>query len=126
MGRKKIERPEADRIKSILITRTAIKELISEDIVDRVINFQFKDFKDMVHEHDQIEVSGFGKFLVSMTKVEKKKIKLQKVIDNLRNILDTDTEMPAGRRAYKEEILKSTISIFEDLKTRTNGYENKS
>lgn len=126
MGRKKIERPEADRIKSILITRTAIKELISEDIVDRVINFQFKDFKDMVHEHDQIEVSGFGKFLVSMTKVERKKIKLQKVIDDLKNKLDTDTEMPAGRRAYKEEILKNTISIFEDLKTRTNGYENKS
>lgn len=124
MGRKKIERPEADRIKSILITRTAIKELISEDIVDRVVNFQFKDFKEMVHEHDQIEISGFGKFMVSPNKVERKKIKLEIIIEGLKRKLESE-DMPAAKRVYKETQLHDTILLLEDLKTRTSGYENK-
>lgn len=125
MGRKKIVRPEAERIKSILITKTAIKELVSEDIVDRVINFQFKDFRDMVFEHDQIEISGFGKFLVSPNKVARKVEYMERTIAKYRNKLETQPDATEKNKEYWQSNVTTATAALEDLKTRTNGYENK-
>lgn len=125
MGRKKIVRPEAERIKSILITRTAIKELISEDIVDRVINFQFKDFRDMVFEHDQIEISGYGKFLVSPNKVSKKMVQMERTISKYKHKLEEQLDAPQKKKDFWQDNVTTATAALEDLKTRTNGYENK-
>lgn len=125
MGRKKIERPEADRIKSILITKTAIKELTSEDVVEKVIMFQFKDFRKMVFEHDQVEITGFGKFLVSPNKVRKKEVKLHNSITKFQGKLDTEPDASGSRKEYWTEMVRRAHELLEDLKTRTNGYENK-
>lgn len=125
MGRKKIVRPDADRIKSILITKTAIKELVSEDIVDRVINFQFKDFRDMVHEHDQIEISGFGKFLVSPNKVAKKINQMERAISKFQAKLNEQPDASQKKKDYWTYQVTTATAAIEDLKTRTNGYENK-
>lgn len=126
MGRKKIERPEADRIKSILITKTAIKELTSEDIVEKVVMYQFKDFRKMVFEHDQIEISGFGKFMVSPKKVERKRWKMENSIKKFQEKLDTELDTSQSKRDYWTSQVRDANNILEDLKTRTNGYENKS
>lgn len=125
MRKKKIVRPEAERIKSILITKTAIKELVSEDIIDRVINFQFKDFRDMVHEHDQIEVTGFGKFLVSPNKVAKKIVVMEKTILKFKTKIEENPDALEKRKEYWEFKVNVAKAAIEDLKTRTNGYENK-
>lgn len=125
MGRKKIVRPEAERIKSILITKTAIKELVSEDIVDRVINFQFKDFRDMVFEHDQIEISGFGKFLVSPNKVAKKMRRMENTIAKYKGKIEKEPNATQGKKEFWESNVTTATAAIEDLKTRTNGYENK-
>lgn len=125
MGRKKIERPEADRIKSILITKTAIKELTSEDVIEKVIMFQFKDFRKMVFEHDQVEISGWGKFLVSPNKVRKKEEKLHNSINKFQGKLDNEPDASGSRRDYWTEMVRKAHELLADLKTRTNGYENK-
>lgn len=125
MGRKRVIRSDADKIKSILITKTAIKELTSEDIVERVIQFQFKDFRDMVYEHDQIEISGFGKFLVSPVKVEKEKIKANNCIKKAKRKLETEPDASLSKREYWEYIVRTYTALLEDLESRTNGYENK-
>lgn len=125
MGRKKIVRPEAERIKNILITKTAIKELISEDVVEKIIMFQFKDFRNMVHEHDQIEISGFGKFLVSPNKVRKKVLHMENSIKKFKTKLEEELDASEKRREGWKVKLETSIASLEDLKTRTNGYENK-
>lgn len=125
MRKKKVVRPEADRIKSILITKTAIKELISEDTIEKVIMFQFKDFRDMVFEHDQIEISGFGKFLVSPNKVAKKKLHMENTIRKFQTKLTEQPEASQKKKDYWEYNLTTATAALEDLKTRTSGYENK-
>ena len=125
MRRKKTVKVEADKIKNILITRTAIKELVSEDIVEKVIMFQFKDFRDMIFEHDQIEVSGFGKFLVSPNKVSKKIKYMEGTINKYQHKLDEQVNVPLKKRDYWQALVTSAKEALEDLKTRTNGYENK-
>lgn len=125
MGRKKLVKPESEKIKSILITKTAIKELVSEDIIERVIMFQFKDFRDMVFEHDQIEISGFGKFLVSPNKVAKKMVHMERTISKYKAKLNEDPNASQTRRDFWEKSVISATASLEDLKTRTNGYENK-
>lgn len=125
MGRKKIVRPDADRIKSILITKTAIKELVSEDIIDKVISFQFKDFRDMVHEHDQIEITGFGKFLVSPNKVAKKMVIMEATIKKYQTRLNEQPDASEKKKENWTYKLTTATQAIEDLKTRTNGYENK-
>lgn len=125
MARKKIVRPEADRIKSILITKTAIKELISEEVVEKVVLFQFKNFREMVYEHDQIEISGFGKFLVSPKKVEKQKLKAEGSIRKFEGKLENEPDSSDGKKDYWKAMIKTSYEVLEDLKTRTNGYENK-
>lgn len=125
MGRKKIVRPEAERIRSILITKTAIKELVSEDIIEKVIGFQFKDFRDMAHEHDQIEITGFGKFLVSPNKVANKKDKMENAIRKFQARLNDNPDASQTKRDYWIEQINNCTAVIEDLKTRTNGYENQ-
>lgn len=125
MRRKKIEKPEADRIRSILITKTAIKELTSEDVIEKVIMFQFKDFRKMVFEHDQVEISGWGKFLVSPNKVRKKEEKLHNSINKFQSKLDNEPDASKSRRDYWTEMVRLAYELLADLKTRTNGYENK-
>lgn len=125
MGRKKIVRPDSDRIKSILITKTAIKELVSEDIVDKVIMFQFKDFRNMVFEHDQIEITGFGKFLVSPNKVANKMKKMEDTIRKFQKRLDEQPDASQKKKDYWTNQVTTATAAIEDLKTRTNGYENK-
>lgn len=125
MARKKIARPEADRIKSILITKTAIKELISEDIVEKVISFQFKDFRDAIYEHSQVEISGFGKFMISPNKVEKQKRKAEMSIQKFKKKQDTELDSSDTKKQYWEAMIKISYETLEYLKTRTSGYENK-
>ncbi len=125
MGRKKLVRPEAERIKSILITKTAIKELISEDIIEKVILFQFKDFRDMVFDHDQIEITGFGKFLVSPNKVCKKIVHMERTIAKYQTKLNQEPDAIQRRKDFWQTSVTTATAALEDLKTRTNGYENK-
>lgn len=125
MGRKKIVRPESEKIKSILITKTAIKELVSEEIVEKVIMFQFKDFRNMVFEHNQIEITGFGKFLVSPNKVAKKKERMNATIKKFNAKLENEMEASDVKKEYWKHVVKESLLTLENLKTRIGGYENK-
>lgn len=126
MGRKKIIRPEADRIKSILITKTAIKEMVSEDVVEKVINFQFRDARDATYKHEQIELSGFGKFLISNNKLARKRDRMKELVQSMKKkIEERPQEIKPSRLSVWHLMIKNAENAVEFLNAKKGGYENK-
>ena len=117
---------ETDKLKGVLITRTAIKTLIPEDIVEKVIMFQFKDIKQATYTNEQVEVSGFGKFLISNAKLKKRKEKLEQILEGMKKkIEERPDEIPPKRLAVWGELTRAIEERIEYIKTKKGGYENK-
>jgi len=116
---------DADKLKGVLITRTAIKTLVPEDIVEKVIMFQFKDARDAMVDHEQVEISGFGKFMTSPNKIRRKIQKLEILIFNMEAKLKDRPEEIRNMETWNNmmEKLKATVAY---MKTKKGGYENKS
>jgi nucleoid DNA-binding protein len=118
---------DSDKLKGVLITRTAIKALVAEDIVEKVISFQFKDLKEMTSSHEQIELGGFGKFMTSPNKIARRISKLESKIRYLTNQKLNPPEGTTEKRLlYWTNLLKHAEERLAELKTKKGGYENKS
>jgi nucleoid DNA-binding protein len=116
----------ADKLKGVLITRTAIKTLVPEDIVEKVITFQFKDATKAMKQHEQIEISGFGKFMTSPRKIEKKIAKLEETLMGMNTKLkERAHEIPERRLAIWDKLTESIEKELSFLKTKKGGYESK-
>lgn len=113
----------ADKLKGVLITKTAIKTLIAEELVEKVISFEFKDALQALKQHHQVEISGFGRFMISPNKTAKKVVKLERRIEYI-NLKIQNTDMPEGKKNYWLGIIKRDTETIQYLKTRKNGYEN--
>jgi len=112
-----------DKLKGVLITRTAIKTLVPEDIVEKVIMFQFKDVRDAMTEHEQIEISGFGKFMTSPKKIRRKIEKSELALTNV--IAKRDGPNPEKRKESYDKMVEVTQNTIAYLKTKKGGYETK-
>lgn len=113
-----------EKIRSVLITRTAIKLLESESNVEKVVNFQFKDMLQMMKVHHQVEMSGFGKFMISGPKVQRRVDKLEQIVSSISSALQEPEKLGDKKEtSYRKKLEDATI-ILEYLKTRKNGYEN--
>ena len=103
-----------------------MKTLVTEDIVEKVIMFQFKDIKEATHTYEQIEISGFGKFMTSRKKIERKKEKLEAVLENMKKKFEErPQEIPAFRLNMWDKMVSDTTNTLEFVKTKKGGYENK-
>lgn len=110
-----------DRLKGVLITRTAIKTLVAEDIVEQIISFQFKDVKELVRSYNEVEISGFGKFLVSAAKLRKKIAKLNLVIASIEKKLEEEEKqggIPLKKKEYWLDHIEKLKGILEFLNTK--------
>lgn len=112
-----------EKLREVLITRTAIKELQSPQVVEEVISFQFEDIIGAMRTHCQVEMSGFGKFLVSSKKTQKRLLDAEKIKLALQAQLNKSDLSETQRKNYQKK-MEYTIANIEYLKTRRNGYEN--
>lgn len=116
-----------DKLKGVLITRTAIKTLVPEDIVEKVIMFQFKDVRNAMTTYEQIEISGFGKFMTSPNKIRRKIDNLEKALKAMEiKVRERKEEIPENRLAIWDKMTQNTENILAYMKTKKGGYENKS
>lgn len=118
---------QTDKLKGVLVTRTAIKTLVPEDIVEKVIMFQFKDARAQVYTHEQIEISGFGKLITSPIKIRKRIERIERDMATMKekreNMLE---EVPEKKLAYWDKSAEASREIVAFLKTKKGGYETKS
>lgn len=115
-----------DKLKGVLVTRTAIKTLVPEDIVEKVIMFQFKDARDAMTKHEQVEISGFGKFMTSPNKIRRKIENLEGALKAMEiKVRERPEEIPANRLAVWDKMTQNTENILAYMKTKKGGYETK-
>lgn len=89
-------------LKDYLIEQVAKGMELPESVVHAVISFQGTDAAKAAHKYNEIEFSGFGKFLLSQPRLKRK-------ILNISNILEG--EVPEEKR-------KKLSSYLEELKSR--------
>lgn len=118
-----IESISPEKLKDVLITRTAIKTLQPESTVEKVISHQFKAATEMMKVHHQVEVSGFGKYLISPVKVKKRLAKVELAIKHLEAGIASGL-LNESRIANYNKKLDSSRIMAAYLKSRGNGYEN--
>lgn len=61
-----------------------MKTMINEHTVSDIISFQFKDARQALHYANEVEITGFGKFVFLNRKAEREVIRLHKMIGHLR------------------------------------------
>ncbi len=108
-----------DKFKDVLIKRTSEKTEVPEEVVAKIIDFEFKDARDALHRFSQVEISGFGKFIVSNAKTRKKIRRLHDIEEAYIRKLDNETLDLADS---KKDLLLSRLGVvrenIERLKTR--------
>lgn len=113
-----------EKVKDVLITRTAIKTLKPEQIVEKVISFQFRDAREHTRMVDEIEISGFGKFIRSKAKTARKLNKLNAAKERLLLNLQDDDRSIEQKEAIREKLSAMEISI-QFLQDKYNKDENR-
>lgn len=90
----------------LFIKKTAAKTSVPEDVIEAIVNHQWKSAKEITHNVNEIEIAGIGKFFVSESKTKKKIKKLEGMVKAW-NILLTRAE------GHKAEVLKKKIESTE-------------
>jgi nucleoid DNA-binding protein len=111
----------ADRIKRVLITKAAIKTLKSEQVVDKVITFQFRELLEATRKYNSVELSWFGKFILSPKKLAKRIVMMQQIINKMNRLLE-DPELSEKKKATILVRLEGVKNDLNNLKTRENEY----
>lgn len=123
----KTEKIRMNRQGDVFITKTATKTLTNPKVVEKVMNFHFRDLLKAFHEYSTIEISGFGKFEISQNKLKRRIREIDSFIKNLTKQVDTgiyqrDEEQTKIRLASMEKeraFLESRKTLDE---TKFEGY----
>lgn len=117
-----IDKPVNLSLRDYLIRKTAVRTMINEHTVGEIINYQFKAARAALETNNQVEITGFGKFVFLPKKGAKDIIRLEKMksfllekepsVINLRKISRIDEEL-----AY----LRSKIPDNEYIQTDSRG-----
>lgn len=78
-----------------------------ENVVDKVISHQFKHANKSMREHAEIEISGFGTFFQSQTKIKRRIAKLEPI----RDILQAKTEEELQTHNYHKKLSNILLDL---------------
>ena len=100
-------------VKEWIIKRLAINMVISEKIIDSVIQHQFDSANDALNLNNTVEISGFGKFYFNVKKAEKHYTKLLQMRQAYENTLADQSITEKKRHATEQRM----ITVLRDIKT---------
>jgi nucleoid DNA-binding protein len=115
---------QKDKLKQVLITRTATKTIVSESVVEKVIFFAYAQANKAAKVNNEVEISGFGKFIFSEKKALKRLAKLREILDAYQNQLERAIAL--GNSDEMRRITKKVNSCMAEvisIKTRLNEPE---
>lgn len=115
-----MDKPISLSVKDYLIRKMAVKMLLSEKVIDAVVNHQFSEANAALKTNYSVEISGFGKFYFNEKKAVKKLERMERVRDMLQHNLENNLIAP-HKRAGAESKYKSLLSLIEYLKYKTNA-----
>ena len=104
-------------VKEFIIKRMSISLVVSEKIIDNVIQHQFDSANDALNTNDTVEISGFGKFFFNTKKANTHYNKLLAMKQAYENTL-ADTSITEKRRHSTEQRMITVLSDIKMLKPK--------
>ena len=102
-------------VKEWITKRMSIQLVISEKIIDQVINHQFDSANDALNINKSVEISGFGKFFFNQKKAVtqyNKLLAIEKAYNNM--LLDENiTEVKKNAITLKLKIIATSIKTLK-------------
>lgn len=117
------DKPISLSVKDYLIRRMAVKMMISEKVLEAVVNHQFQSAHEAMGQHKSLEISGFGKFFFNNGKAVKtmEKYLSQKALFEKKA---NDEALPEAKRRVAGMKLQSALDNIRDLKPRIYDFSD--
>lgn len=93
-----MNKPASMTMKEWLIKKMAIQLVISEKIIEAVINHQFDSAFCATKDHNSIEISGFGKFVFNEKRAAKQMQKYNTLVEMYTKTLNREDSSEAVKR----------------------------
>jgi hypothetical protein len=119
-----MDKPLSLSVKDYIIRKMSVKLMVSENVIESVVNHQFKSTIDAISNgsNRSVEVGGLGKFLFNTKKAYKKLDSLLSIKSGLeKRLQEADISETRKRNAVLK--LESANSDIELLKPKIQEYE---
>lgn len=95
-------------VKEFIIKRMSINMVISEKIIDQIIQHQFDSANDALNTNETLEISGFGKFYFNVKKANTLYTKLLQMEQAYINTLADDSI--SDKKRHSTELRLETVT----------------
>ena len=107
-----MNKPNTMSVKEYIIKRMSISLVVSEKIIDNVIQHQFDSANDALNTNDTVEISGFGKFFFNTKKANTHYNKLLQMKQAYENTLADPLTTEKKRHSTEQRM----ITVLSDIK----------
>lgn len=76
-------KPKNLKLHDFLVRKMAVKMMLPEKWIDTVISDEKKGINEALKRYQEVEISGFGKFILSQIKLRKKIVSLERILNAL-------------------------------------------
>ena len=118
-----MDKPISMSVKDYLVRTLAVKMMISEKMIETVINHQFQSANEAMDTNNSIEISGFGKFYFNEKKAQKRLEDLTRK-KNLMLEFIASAETSEQKKRSSQVTLEKTEALINLLKSKTT-YEDQ-
>jgi nucleoid DNA-binding protein len=105
-------------VKDYLVRTLAVKMMISEKLIETVINHQFQSANEAMDTNNSIEISGFGKFYFNEKKAKKRLEDLTRK-KNLMLEFIASADTSEQKKRSSQVTLEKTEALINLLKSKT-------
>lgn len=118
-----MDKPISMSVKDYLVRTLAVKMMISEKMIETVINHQFQSANEAMDTNNSIEISGFGKFYFNEKKAKKRLVDLTRK-KNLMLEFIASAETSEQKKRSSQVTLEKTEALINLLKSKIT-YEDQ-
>ena len=118
-----MDKPISMSVKDYLVRTLAVKMMISEKMIETVVNHQFQSANEAMDTNNSIEISGFGKFYFNEKKAKKRLEDLTRK-KNLMFEFIASAETSEQKKRSSQVTLEKTEALINLLKSKTT-YEDQ-
>jgi nucleoid DNA-binding protein len=127
-----MDKPISMSVKDYLVRTLAVKMMISEKLIETVVNHQFQSANEAMDTNNSIEISGFGKFYFNEKKAKKRLEDLTRKKNLMLEFLASAETSEQKKRSSKVtlektealiNLLKSKITYEDQLLSNLRGLE---
>lgn len=112
-----MNKPASMSHKEWFIKRLALQLVISEQVVNAVVNNQFDTANEALVENNSVELSGFGKFVFNIARGNKRMVKYESMKAMYEGML-ADENITPSMKNKTEKRLDTVLNNIKALKDK--------